>query len=151
MAQDVLFLLHLTSNLCKIAPKMRTICTTKKSDVLCFQRLLSFVPSISHFLQFPAFHPSPAESRLLLPVVSTPRLPTTKCPQKEHIYRLSQLGGVVKEKMPNMQIPGARCQGPGADLTLLGFAALLKITARMSFPRRRESSSSGHGPPPARG
>jgi len=30
-------------------------------------------------------------------------------------------------------------------------SALLKITARRSFPRRRESSCSGHGPPPARG
>jgi len=30
-------------------------------------------------------------------------------------------------------------------------AALPKITARVSFPRRRESSSFVNGPPPARG
>ena len=52
-AKCALFLLQLASNLCKIARKMRIICTLKKSDVLCFQPLLSFVPSIFHFCNSP--------------------------------------------------------------------------------------------------
>jgi len=47
-AQNARFLPLSAFGWCKFACKMRTICTTKKSDVLCFQPLLSFVPPIYH-------------------------------------------------------------------------------------------------------
>jgi hypothetical protein len=40
-------------NLCKYARKMRGFCIIKKVIFLCFQVLLSFVPTIFHFLYFP--------------------------------------------------------------------------------------------------
>src|SRR5271157_3442198 len=50
-AQTGLFLLLLRSDLCKYALKTRIICSIQKSHVLCFQVLLSFVPTLFVFLR----------------------------------------------------------------------------------------------------
>jgi hypothetical protein len=42
------------------------MCTLQKSDVLCFQVLLSFVPTIFHFLYGLAFSAPPGRSLSLL-------------------------------------------------------------------------------------
>jgi len=49
-AQIVLYLGLSGPNLRKYVRKTRMICSIQKSDVLCFQVLLSFVPTIFHFL-----------------------------------------------------------------------------------------------------
>ena len=58
-AQTGLFLLLLRSDLCKYALKTRVICSIQKSDVLCFQILLSFVPTLFVFLRNSFFPHSP--------------------------------------------------------------------------------------------
>jgi len=47
------YLLLLGSKVCCFARKKRRICSIQKSDVLCFQVLLRFVPTIFHFSQCP--------------------------------------------------------------------------------------------------
>jgi len=46
-----MILLNLRPNWCYFARKRRRIRSIQKSDFLCFQVLLSFVPTIFHFLQ----------------------------------------------------------------------------------------------------
>jgi hypothetical protein len=53
-AQNARSLLVSAFDLCKFVRKMRAICIIKKSDVVYFQVLLSFVPTIFHFFYFPA-------------------------------------------------------------------------------------------------
>jgi hypothetical protein len=83
-AQNALLLLLLASNLCKFARKTRMICSFKKSDVLCFQPLLSFVPTIFNFLRVPASPNSQSRSVSSSGRDAPPRSPTTMCPQKDH-------------------------------------------------------------------
>ena len=64
-AQTGLLLLLLRSNLCKYALKTCIICSIQKSDVLCFQVLLSFVPTIYVFLRNSFFPHSPGAFRSL--------------------------------------------------------------------------------------
>jgi len=64
-AQTDLFLLLWRSNLCKYALKTRIICSIQKSDVLCFQVLLSFVSTIYVFLRNSFFPHSPGPFRSL--------------------------------------------------------------------------------------
>jgi len=64
-------LLLFGSNCSQNALKTRKIRSSKNSDFLCFQVLLSFVPTIFHFLKFPAFSPRPGHPVFFgLPVVA---------------------------------------------------------------------------------
>ena len=54
-SQIALLLLLSRSILCSIARKMRTNCNMQKAIFLCFQVLLSFVPTIQHFSRCPVF------------------------------------------------------------------------------------------------
>jgi hypothetical protein len=65
IAQTGLLLLLLRSDLCKYALKTRIICTIQKGDFLCFQALLSFVPTIFVFLRNSFFSSSPGPFRSL--------------------------------------------------------------------------------------
>ena len=49
-SQIVPFLLLSGFDLCRFACKTRIICSIQKSDILCFQVLLSFVPTVLYFL-----------------------------------------------------------------------------------------------------
>src|SRR5271157_5116414 len=55
-------------NLCKYARKMREFCIIKKLIFLCFQVLLSFVPTIFHFLYFPGSPATPGPWRIPRPL-----------------------------------------------------------------------------------
>ncbi len=62
-AQTGLFLPLLRSDLCKYALKTRIIRSVQKSHVVCFQVLLSFVPTIFVFLRSSFFPQSPGPFR----------------------------------------------------------------------------------------
>jgi len=93
------FLLLLAPNLCNFARKTHAICIIKKSDVVCFQPLLSFVPSFFHLLRAPTFPNSPSRSGSRPGLGAPLRSPTTMCPHEDHDGRLSQVRELVKRKM----------------------------------------------------
>ena len=53
-SQNVLFFAPFGSDCCYFARKTRIICCIQNSDFLCFQALLSFVPTNFHILYCPA-------------------------------------------------------------------------------------------------
>jgi len=56
-SQNALLLLLSASDSCQFTRKMREICSTQKSDILCVQVLLSFVPTLFVFLHDPPGSP----------------------------------------------------------------------------------------------
>jgi len=86
-AQNALFLLLSVLNLCKYACKRRALCSIKKSDVLCFQVVLWFVPTIFHFLYFPGSPAALGPRRIPRP------LPQPSFRARQIVHRLSTLIG----------------------------------------------------------
>ena len=107
-AQNGLFLLFLRSDLCKYALKTHIICSTQKSHVLCFQVLLSFVPTVFAFLVGLCSECSAGTIPACFAARQTWRPPMTNCPQQDHNYRLSKGRRLVKRKMSKKRAKTAR-------------------------------------------
>ena len=97
-AQTGLYLLLLRSDLCKYALKTCIICSIQKSDVLCFQVLLSFVPTIFVFLRNSFFPHSPGTFRPLKRLGSPCARLRQTVPNKTTIIGYHKAGGLSSEK-----------------------------------------------------
>ena len=97
-AQTGVFLLLLRSNLCKYALKTRVICSIQKSDALCFQLLLSFVPTVFVFFRNSFFPHSPGPFRSLERRGSPAAGLRQIVPNKTTIIGYHKAGGLSSEK-----------------------------------------------------
>jgi len=97
-AQTGLLLLLLRSNLCKYALKTRIICSFQKGDFLCFQVLLSFVPTIFVFPCNSLFPHSPGPFRSLERRGSPGARLRQTVPHSTTVIGYQKAGGLSSEK-----------------------------------------------------
>jgi hypothetical protein len=97
-AQTGLFWLLLRSDLCKYALKTRIICTIQKGDFLCFQVLLSFVPTLFVFLRNSFFPQSPGPFHSLERLGSPGARLRQTVPNSTTVIGYHKAGGLSSEK-----------------------------------------------------
>ena len=126
----------MTSYFCQVNNRV------KKSDILCFQVLLSFVSTIFHFSWFPTFPLSLGRFGFRSRGVTSWRPSTTKCPREDHRCRLSLVGAVVKQKMQQQKMQKGERTFPNCKSKAL--SRVQKMNGRTRAVWRVYSSYSGY-------